>query len=269
MKDVVLLTGSTGFLGGYLVGEIRARGLVAVCAGRQDCEIGLDLGEPAGIERALSGVKPRYTINCAAVSSLRACRTNPVLALQVNGKGPMALAQACGGRFLQVSTDLVFGGDEAPYRASARTKPLSIYGMSKVEGEKIGTETGLVVRVPLLFGRSRDGRRGATDMLRHGLDAKEKLTLFSDEHRTPLHAADAARGILDFLLDEAATGVRHLGGHERVSRWGLASRFCKVVGIDGSAFVEGESEDPRRPKDVSLTGDWVPDRDLNTALADC
>ena len=263
------MTGSTGFLGGYLLDEIRHRGLVAVGAGREDCEIRLDLGETDEIGPVIAAVKPRYTINCAAMSSLGACRANPTLAIQVNGKGPPAVARACGGRFLQVSTDLVFGGDEAPYGATAPPRPLSIYGSSKVEGEKIETSGALVVRVPLLFGRSRDGRRGATDMLRRGLDGRERLTLFSDEYRTPLHAADAARGILDLLLDESSAGVRHLGGHESVSRWELATRFCGVVGIEGSAFVEGESEDPGRPKNVSLTGDWVPGRDLDTALADC
>ena len=55
-----------------------------------------------------------------------------------------------------------------------------------------------VARIPLLFGPSFDGRRGATDMIRASSDG---VTLYTNEHRTPLHVADAARGLVELLLE--------------------------------------------------------------------
>lgn len=265
----VLLTGSTGFLGRYLVDELRRRDVELVTAGRDGCDVELDLADLDGLPAAVQGVAPDFVINCAAMSSMAACQAKPTVALRVNGKSPQILASACGCRFLQLSTDLVFDGDDAPYDATGTPRPLSVYGMSKAEAETISCDDWLAVRLPLLFGPSFDGQRGATDMLRQGVGAKERPVLFTDEFRTPLHAADASLGIVDLLFDPDTRGIRHLGGHERVSRWEFARRFCAVAGIEGDVFRAGASEDPRRPKDVSLVGDWNPARDLDAALADC
>ncbi|MCA8954573.1 MAG: SDR family oxidoreductase [Planctomycetes bacterium] len=267
----VLLTGATGYLGRYLADELRGRDLEVLRASSSGAgvEFGFDLGDGEALAAALRDARVDAVVNCAAMSSMAACQQNPTDAVRINGRAPQVLAGACGVRFLQVSTDLVFAGDAAPYRAAAPLRPLSVYGLSKAEGERLPSGDRLVVRVPLLFGPSFDGRRGATDMLRGAVGRKEKIALFVDEYRTPLHVADAARGIADLLLDSAVRGIRHLGGHERVSRYALAERFCAAVGLDVAEFSAGHSDDPRRPKDVSLVGDWSPGRGLDEALRDC
>jgi dTDP-4-dehydrorhamnose reductase len=277
LNDRVLLTGATGFLGRYLADEFRTRGAIVLTAGRTSPDVvpevmpdvPLDLAEPDSFVAAVAGVRPDLVVNCGAMSSMSLCQAKPTLALKVNGKSPQALADACGVRFVQLSTDVVFDGDAGPYHAASPPRPLSVYGMSKAAGESLEGDDWLVLRLPLLIGRSFDGRRGATDMLRQGVGAKEKLVLFLDEFRTPLHAADGARGIAHFALDRDAHGIRHIAGGERLSRWELCQRFCAASGIDEDEFRPGSSDDPRRPKDVSLTPDWQPDRDLDTALADC
>jgi dTDP-4-dehydrorhamnose reductase len=106
-------------------------------------------------------------------------------------------------------------------------------------------------------------------MLLRAVQNKRSVILFADEFRTPLHAADAATGLVDILLDEDAMGVRHLGGYERLSRFDLAMRFAKVKELSIDWFEQGLLDDPRRPRDVSLIGDWEPGRELEDALADC
>lgn len=263
------MTGATGFLGRYLADELGARGATVLTAGRADCDVLLDLGKPAEFVAAVAGARLDLVVNCGAMASMSACQGKPTLALKVNGKSPQALADACGVRFVQLSTDLVFDGDDAPYHAASPTRPLSVYGMSKAAGEAFVGGNWLVLRLPLLIGRSFDGKRGATDMLRQGVGAREKLVLFHDEYRTPLHAVDAARGIVDLAFDPDARGIRHLAGTERLSRWELCQRFCRAANIDEDEFRIGAADDPRRPKDVSLTPDWQPDRNLDAALAEC
>ena len=227
----------------------------------------LDLADPASVRRAVEATDPDLVLNCAAVSSLTRCESEPDLAERVNALGPTVLAEA-GVRVLQVSTDLVFDGRQAPYPAEAKPHPLSGYGRTKAAAEQaIAAAGGLVVRVPLLFGRSFDGRRGATDMIRRA--EHERLALFTNEYRTPLHVADAARGLVGMLLDRDRAGVVHLAGVERISRWDLGQRFAKAVGLSVESFVVGECHDPLRPRDVSMITDWDCGRTLDEALREC
>lgn len=265
MNDSVLLTGASGYLGRYVVEELRGRGLRVQTAGRTACDVDLDLADAASIARAMDVAKPRLLVNLAAMSRMAECEKSPALALGCNGKAPQLMAARTDCRVLQVSTDLVFAGDAAPYRSEDLPDPISVYGSSKAEGERL-PEHCLVVRLPLLFGRSHDGQSGATDLLRRWMKSEASVSLFDNEYRTPLHVQDAARGIADLLLDPGIRGVRHLAGPESISRYGLAERFCTAVGLPLQAFQQGVCEDPKRPRDVSLVADWQPSRGLDDAL---
>lgn len=259
----VLLTGATGYLGHHVESQIRARGLELVIAGRRAADVPLDLADPASIQGALESVEPDLILNLAAVSSVGICETEPDLAERGNRDAPAVLAGS-GLRLLHVSTDLVFGGDRAPYASTATPDPLNVYGRTKAQGEAaVDAGGGLVVRLPLLFGPSFDGCRGATDMIR----GEQRVSLYTNEYRTPLHVADAATALVDLLLTDR-TGVLHVAGQERVSRWDFGCRFTAVAGIAADHIVPGECDDPTRPRDVSLVSDWDCPRSLDEALRD-
>lgn len=263
----ILLTGASGFLGRYLRTELATRRVVARTAGRSGCDVRLDLADVASIRAALERERPDCIVHAAAIASLPACESDPEAAFTCNALAVEALG-AGGARLVQVSTDLVFDGSAAPYARDAHAEPRSVYGRSKLAGEAAALVAGgLVVRVPLLFGRSHDGRRGATDMLRAAAADGRRLGLFVNEFRTPLHAADAARAIVDLALDRSASGVRHVAGPERVSRHELAQRFVRVSGLRGLEVDAIECVDPTRPRDVSLVGDVRVDVSLDERLA--
>lgn len=271
MARRVLLTGSTGYLGAYLLEELRRRApdLDVVTLGRRECDVAVDLADVARLCTAIAAARPWGILNAAAMATIGACEREPELAHRVNAMAPAVLAEALaesGGKsFVQVSTDLVFDGRAAPYASAAAPSPLAAYGRTKAAGERGVLAAGAqasagfsatVVRVPLLFGPSRDGRRGATDMIRHAWRGGQSLTLFTNEYRTPLHAADAARALVDLLLARRA-GVVHLAG-ERVSRHELGLRFAAVAGVPAEVILAGSSQDPARPSDVSLVNDLPP-----------
>lgn len=265
MADRVLLTGATGFLGHHLRVELARRGLDVVTAGRAGCDVALDLERPEQIAAVLREVTPARVLHAAAIASLAACEAEPHRAAAVNATASARLAEAMRGALLFVSTDLVFDGSAAPYGAHDEVGPRSVYARTKADGEAaVAHAGGLVVRVPLLFGRSFDGRRGATDMIR---GSAVTVTLYTNEYRTPLHAADAARGLTE-LLASGGPGVRQLAGPERLSRHELGCRFVAAAGLPAERVRAGESSDPLRPRDVSLLSDWRCPRSLDAALAD-
>ncbi|MEN8183845.1 MAG: SDR family oxidoreductase [Myxococcota bacterium] len=262
----VLLTGASGFLGAYLVAELEQRTVECVTAGRSGADLLLDLADPEAIREAVRLARPDRVLHAAALSSLAGCEAAPEQAAAVNEVAAGVLAEAVGGALLFVSTDLVFDGDGAPYRASDPPRPRGVYGRTKAAGEeRVRQAGGRVVRVPLLFGRSLDGRRGATDMIRL---AREPVVLFTNETRTPLHARDAARSLVEQALGELGPGILQLTGPERLSRYELGRRFVAQVGLDPERLVPGECRDPLRPRDVSLVSDWSCGRSLEAALAE-
>jgi dTDP-4-dehydrorhamnose reductase len=262
----ILLTGASGFLGHYLAKEIRSRGFPLATAGRSHCELALDLAEPESLGPCLRGARADLVIHAAAMASLAACEADPAGADAVNHRASRRLAEWARGRIVLVSTDLVFDGRAAPYRSDAPTAPLGAYARSKAAAEAaVRAAGGLVVRLPLLVGRGFGGRPSATDTIR---SATAPLALFTNEHRTPLHAADAARGIVELALRRPGPGTLHVAGPERVSRFELGRRFLAASGLTGVRLEPAECTDPLRPRDVSLVPDWDCGRSLDAALAE-
>jgi dTDP-4-dehydrorhamnose reductase len=266
MRTRILLTGASGFLGRHLADELRGRDLPFVTAGRSHCDVRLDLADPDSIGPALRGTHADLVIHAGAMASLAACEADPARADAVNHRASQRLAGWARGRIVLVSTDLVFDGSAPPYASGAAPAPLGAYARSKARAEEaVRAAGGRVVRVPLLFGPSFDGRRGATDMIR---GARASLALFTNEHRTPLHVADAARGLVDLALEGAGPATLHLAGRERVSRFELGRRFLAASGLTSPRLDPVECADPLRPRDVSLVSDRDCGRSLDDALAE-
>ncbi len=184
-------------------------------------------------------------------------------------EGPRAAARAAadaGARFLLTSTDLVFDGERAPYAEHAPAQPVMPYGALKLEAEAAVREAhpeAVVLRLALLVGTSGEVRRPDYEVGR--LEAGEPVDAFTDEWRTPIHVDDAARGVWDLVLGDAA-GTFHLGGPERMSRHTLARLTCRLHGFD-EALVREARRPADRPKDVSLDSSrliqllgWAPQR---------
>lgn len=264
---MIAVTGTTGYLGHYVARELAGRGVASCSVGRAaGCDVTADLGQPASLRAAVESVAPTMVLNLGALSAMGACEKDPELAARVNTHAVAEWA-ALGVRVVQVSTDLVFDGRCAPYLPTGAPRPLSAYGLSKAAGEDaaLQAQDALVVRVPLLFGVSFDGAHGATDMLQ----PDRELGLFTNEFRTPLHVADAARLLVDLALDDACSGVAHLAGPERVSRWEFGARYASVAGVDCAAWRPTVAVDPLRPRDVSMISDRASGRSLSAALLDC
>lgn len=264
----ILVTGHNGFLGPFATAALRARGWEVVTASRTGGDAQVDLAQRGIADALADALAPDFVLNLAACSRLADCERDPARAFATNATAPRLLAERFGDRLLHVSTDLVFDGRGAPYHELDAVGPLSTYGMSKARGEEhVRQHGGRVARLPLLFGPDTHGR-GASAMVRAAVAAGRTVVLFTDEYRTPLHAADAANGLVELLPLRRGPGIVHLRGPERCSRWDLGLRLCTAHGLDATLLLPAECQDATRPRDVSLGGEWNPPRSLGAMLAE-
>jgi len=268
MTETYFVTGSTGYLGHEVARVLNERGIDWLPIGRAE---GFDLADGFGLEGKLqSKVKSHggsvTLIHMAAESRWLGCEAAPDLAFKINGEATAILAavlRRLDARMVYISTDLVFDGDTAPYAEQDEAKPSSVYGKSKKIGETstLAALRNLVIRLPLLYGPSFDGKRGATDMVTNALGHGQTLDLFDDEWRTPLDVKDAASQVVELALDAGRYGIVHMPGPERLSRLELGLKIAREHGLDESLIRMASRLDmpgPPRPMDCSLISSTAP-----------
>ncbi|MEP0845667.1 MAG: SDR family oxidoreductase [Phycisphaerae bacterium] len=269
MHERWIITGASGQLGGHLVRALEqespAPALLALVGRSETGATGpsaryIDLADLDALRRAVAEFRPTHVIHTGAMTAVADCFTAPARAQLVNVQATAALADACvdaGARLVFTSTDMVFDGQSAPYGEDSPPSPLSVYGRTKVAAERIVRHSpgGLSVRIPLLYGLPRGGRRTTFAQQVAALREGRELKLFVDEFRTPLALTDAARALL-LLARSARTGLIHVAGPERLSRYELVARTAVVLGIAHPRLVpisrlDIASPEPR-PMDLSL-----------------
>ncbi|MBL8878012.1 MAG: SDR family oxidoreductase [Phycisphaerales bacterium] len=270
--DRWLITGASGLLGAHVLRALRrARpdAHIHTWTGRAAAPIApgvlaavVDLITPDSIVASVRTIRPNYVIHTAAMTAVSDAFARPDHAMRVNRDATAVLAEvtdACGGRLLYTSTDMVFDGDAAPYSESSSPRPVSQYGRSKLAGEQaaLSIRDSLVVRIPLLYGLPVSPRASTFAAQIAALQRGEALRLFVDEFRTPIWVEDAARALVALALADV-TGLIHTAGPERLSRFELIQQAAHALRVDAPR-LEAVSRlsiiaaEPR-PADLSLDG---------------
>jgi dTDP-4-dehydrorhamnose reductase len=214
-------------LGSAVVAAARSRGWAALGLSRMQ-------GDLTGRDRLLGWAerfRPDVVVNCAAYTKVDAAETERELAFAVNGEGvasAAALAGKAGARLVHVSTDYVFDGKaKEPYREDSPTAPLSVYGQSKLEGERraLACDRSVVVRTSWLFGPG--GPSFVAAMVGLIEAGRLPLRVVADQQGCPTSTASLARALLDLALWEA-TGVVHFQNREPVSWYAFAVEIARL-----------------------------------------
>jgi dTDP-4-dehydrorhamnose reductase len=243
----VVVTGATGQLGGELV---RLLGSSAVPLSRTD----LDLRDPLAIRDTISRLRPAAVISCAAWTAVDAAEQDPDGCFAINATAVGHLAEACaatGSRFVQVSTDYVFGRDEQrtrPYLEDDAPAPLSVYGASKLAGEQAsrGCPRHLVVRTCGLYSAAANGPvrgRNFLDTMLSLAATRRDVRVVADQICTPSYVPHVALGILQ-LLAVHAEGTFHLTNAGETSWFGLASELFRQAGLPMEVVAIASHEYP-------------------------
>jgi len=224
----VVVTGAKGQLGSAIIAAAppgtQVKGL-----DRDD----LDITNPVAVDAVIDRERPDVIVNAAAYTAVDRAELESCAAMQVNGDAVGNLARASeivGARLVHISTDFVFDGKRSePYSPDAELAPLSVYGRSKMAGERAAGEQALIVRTAWVYAKS--GRNFVSTILRL-LQERDEICVVSDQVGTPC----LATGLATALWDLAATDAR---GVLHYTDSGVASWYDFAVAIQEEALNAG------------------------------
>lgn len=188
----IFLTGASGQVGGELLGTLAPLGQV-VAPRRGE----MDLANAASVREMIRGVRPRWIVNAGAYTAVDRAESEPELAYAINAEAVRVIgeeAKALAAGVLHFSTDYVFDGlSSEPYRETDETRPVSVYGASKLAGEHSLSESGagyLVFRTSWVYGTR--GKNFLLTILKLARE-RERLGVVADQHGAPTWSRDLAR----------------------------------------------------------------------------
>lgn len=254
-KPLAWITGAGGLIGNYLVQTAPQSAPSWSAKGLTRAQ--LDLLDFDLVRREFAARQPMLIIHCAALSRSPDCQANPPLARRINVEVTAVLAELAKDiPFLFLSSDLVFDGRTGNYVETDSVGPLSIYAETKVAAEQIvlANPRHTVVRTSLNGGTSPTGDRGFNEQIRLAWQTGQTLKLFTDEFRCPIPAVATAQAIWE-LVSQSATGLFHLAGAARLSRWQIAQLIAErwpQLNPELQATSREEYQGAPRPADTSL-----------------
>lgn len=258
MYQRVLITGANGLLGQALVATLgRHPGYDVLATGRDRRPrfrgvtggyTPLDITDHDAVRRLFLDFTPDVVVNCAAMTQVDLCEEQREACWQVNVDAVDHMARLCrttGARFIQVSTDFIFDGENGPYRESARPNPVNYYGKSKLAAENAARQAGLdrwcIVRPILVYGAGRElGRSNIVLWVIDQLSQGKTINVVTDQVRTPTYAPDLADGI-ERAIRYRKSGIYHLSGRDLVTINEFAHLVAEAFDLDASLIEPADA----------------------------
>jgi dTDP-4-dehydrorhamnose reductase len=248
VADRIVITGAGGQVGRFLAAEAGRRSLDALALTSAQW----DITDADAAERIVAAGD--VVVNCAAYTAVDAAESDPARAHAVNAAGPGIVAQACataGARMIHISTDYVFSGSfdgaPRPYDVDDATGPLSVYGKTKLAGERAvhaALPDAHVVRTAWVY--TGDGSDFVGTMRR--LAARdEPVTMVVDQIGSPTYVADLVSALLEIAERPSAPPLLHIANDGAASRFEQARAVFEGVGADPDRVRPVSSEDAPRP----------------------
>jgi dTDP-4-dehydrorhamnose reductase len=250
VQNTILITGSNGLLGQKLVHLLKNRSdvhLIATSKGenRISDKNGytyhpLDITNKDEVLEVINLYKPNAVINTAAMTNVDACESNRELCwnLNVNAvKYFIDAARVHPFHFVHLSTDFVFDGENGPYKETDQPNPLSYYGKSKYESEKLLQNSNIkwaIARTIIVYGVGENmSRSNIVLWAKEALSKGQELTIVDDQFRSPTLAEDLAMGCWQ-IIKKNAQGIYHLSGKDIMSIYNLVQKVADFYQLDKS-----------------------------------
>lgn len=229
-----LVTGANGQLGSEMrrLSEIAANEYLFTDIDE------LDITSKEATKEYILEHRPNVIVNCAAYTKVDAAEDDTAVAYSVNASAAENLALAAkevGATLIHISTDYVFDGESnTPYTEECLPCPKSVYGKSKLDGEKKVEESGcnyLIIRTSWLY--SEYGSNFLKTIIRLGAQNPSIKVVF-DQVGTPTYAGDLAMAIFSIIETQqldGKSGTYHFSNEGVCSWYDFAVEIIRAVGI--------------------------------------
>jgi len=246
----ILITGSNGLLGQKLIKLLANKDNVAVLAtskgeNRINDNSGyqyqsLDITNRQEVNNIVASFKPDAIINTAAMTNVDACESDKELCWDLNVNAVKYFIEAAernNSHLIHLSTDFIFDGENGPYKETDEPNPLSYYGKSKYEAEKLLAASNIkwgIARTIIVYGiGEKMSRSNIVLWAKEALEKGSPLTIVDDQFRSPTLAEDLAMGCW-LIAQKEAEGIYHLSGKNVMSIIDLVYRVADFYGLDKS-----------------------------------
>ncbi|NNL84118.1 MAG: dTDP-4-dehydrorhamnose reductase [Myxococcales bacterium] len=235
-----IVTGAKGQLGRALAEILGERGHEVLPLSRS-----VDIADPSRLSVAV-GDGFDVLFNAAAATDVDRCEREPEWAFRVNAEGPGFLGELCrqaGAHLVHVSTDFVFSGRVSrPYREDDAPDPQSVYGQSKLLGEKRALDAcpgAFVARTSWVFGvTGRNFLHAVLDRAARG----EPVRAAADQVGSPTYAADLAEALVT-SVERGLSGLYHVANEGAASRYALAQAALRAADLGSHELIEAKLSD--------------------------
>ncbi len=210
----------------------------------------LDITKEEDCRRVVADVCPRLVINAAAYTNVDGCETDRDACFAVNAEAVKNIASVCKGKgilIISYSTDYVFDGAATkPYEEDHACNPLSVYGASKLAGEKYLQEIAddwLIIRTAWLYGlKGKNFISAILDKAR----TEGALTVVDDQVGSPTCTRDLAAAT-ELLLDKKGRGIFHVTNRGYCSWFDFAKRILKEATLEHVSISPIKTPQLKRP----------------------
>ncbi len=253
-----MVTGAGGMLAQAVLPELAARGHEVLALKHAD----VDVTRCEQVRKHAQAFRPDWVVHLAAFTNVDACESEPDRAYITNGLGARNSSMAAadvGAGLIALSTDYVFDGmSRAPRREHDIVGPLSVYGRSKLAGERGAREVNtrhIIVRTQWLYGA---GGRNFVDTILAKARAGEKLNVVDDQTGAPTWTGDLAQALVH-LMERGEYGTYHVASSGECTWHEFASEICRQAGLEaeiGRLTSEELARPARRPAYSVLHNGW-------------
>jgi len=264
VKLKFLVTGSAGLIGHQVVKDLSESHEVFSCYNKSKPEHGniikMDLLNHEMISNVMSEKKPDVVIHLGAMTAVDLCDAQQDNALKINSQATEILAKECSkinSFMVYVSTDYVFDGNSGWYEENDATNPLGFYGKSKLLGEKSiqnFSSNWCIARTSTPFGL-HPTKKSFPIWVIENLQKQKQIDVLTDQFTSPTYVPSLSRMLIE-ISERHLTGIIHVAGASKISRYEMASLVSDKLGLDGKLLREISINDikweAQRPKDSSL-----------------
>ncbi|QQR97356.1 MAG: SDR family oxidoreductase [Sphingobacteriales bacterium] len=181
----------------------------------------------------VSNFQPDVIIHCGALTHVDYCEQNEQESYEKtvqSTKSLVEIAKKLNSKFVFISTDYIFDGEDGPYLETAQANPISIYGKHKLEAEQYVLNQipdAIILRITNVYGDEIRGKNFVSRIIEQAIN-KQKLTLKLpiDQFATPINAYDIAR-CLYLLLKDEHKGIFNIASTDYMNRVQLALKILQ------------------------------------------